>query len=51
VARKVFLAMVEAAGFSDARCAGIGEYRTSPYTHAASYTARKPGSPPPRSIF
>jgi hypothetical protein len=49
VARKVFLAMLEAAGFVEARCAGTGSYRTSAYTQATFYTARKPGGPaPPR---
>jgi hypothetical protein len=45
VARKVFLAMLEGAGFIEGRCAGTGEYRTSPYTQAAYYTARKSGAP------
>ncbi len=35
--------MLEEAGFTEARCAGAGEYRTSPYTQATFYTARKPG--------
>jgi len=43
VARKVFLAMLEGAGFSDIRCAGTGKYRTSAHTQATFYTARKPG--------
>jgi hypothetical protein len=42
VARKVFLAMLDEAGFLDARCVGTGTYRTSAYTQAAFYTARKP---------
>ena len=46
MARKVFLAILEDAGFADARCAGTGEYRTSPYTRAAFYTARKPAADP-----
>jgi hypothetical protein len=41
VTRKVFLAMLEAAGFIDARCVGTGEYRTSQYTQATCYAARK----------
>jgi hypothetical protein len=45
VARKVFLAMLEGGGFIEGRCAGTGEYRTSPYTQATFYTARKPGAP------
>jgi len=44
VARKVFLAMLEAAGFTDCRCVGTGEYRTSAYTQATFYTARKPAA-------
>jgi len=43
VARKVFLAMLEAAGFAEVRCVGTGEYRTSAYTQATFYTARKAG--------
>ena len=45
MARKVFLAMLEGAGFIEGRCAGTGEYRTSPYTQATFYTARKSGDP------
>jgi hypothetical protein len=41
VARKVFLAMLDEAGFLDARCVGTGTYRTSAYTQATFYTARK----------
>ena len=37
--------MLEAAGFAEGRCVGTGEYRTSPYTQAAVYTAQKPGAP------
>jgi hypothetical protein len=48
VARKVFLAMLEEAGFTEGRCAGTGEYRTSAYTQATFYTARKPGAPSQR---
>ncbi len=40
--RKVFLAMLEDAGFMDARHAGTGEYRTSGHTQATFYIARKP---------
>jgi len=43
VTRKVFLAMLEEAGFTDACCVGTGEYRTSGHTQATFYTARKPG--------
>jgi hypothetical protein len=42
VTRKVFLAMLEAAGWADARCVGTGDYRTSEYTRATFYSARKP---------
>jgi len=42
VTRKVFLAMLEGAGFIEVRCAGTGVYRTSAYTLATFYTARKP---------
>jgi hypothetical protein len=35
--------MLEEAGFTDGRLAGTGEYRTSSYTQATFYTARKPG--------
>jgi len=42
VARKVFLAMLEEAGFIEVRCRGTGIYRTSVYTLATFYTARKP---------
>jgi hypothetical protein len=41
VARKVFLAMLEEAGFTDARCVGTGGYRTSGHTQATFYVARK----------
>ncbi len=34
--------MLEETGFTDARCVGTGEYRTSAYTQATFYTARKP---------
>jgi hypothetical protein len=47
VTRKVFLAMLEAAGFIDIRFAGTGEHRTSGHTQATFYTARKPGGPAP----
>ena len=40
--RKVFLAMLEGAGFTEARLVGTGEYRTSGHTQATYYTARKP---------
>jgi len=43
VTRKVFLAMLEEAGFLEACCAGTGTYRTSAFTQATFYTARKPG--------
>ena len=57
MARKVFLAILEEAGFSEVRCAGTGTYRTSGHTQATFYTARKspstvivepafPGTPP-----
>jgi hypothetical protein len=42
VTRKVFLAMLEAACFTDVRLVGTGEYRTSGHTQAAFYTARRP---------
>jgi hypothetical protein len=42
VTRKVFLAMLENAGFTDVRLVGTGEYRTSAHTQATYYTARKP---------
>lgn len=42
MARKVFLAMLEGAGFTGARCLGRGEYRTSAHTRATFYRARKP---------
>jgi hypothetical protein len=45
VTRKVFLAMLEEAGFTDGRVAGRGTYRTSSHTQATFYTARKPGGP------
>jgi hypothetical protein len=45
VARKVFLAMLEEAGFLDARYVGAGSYRTSGHTQATFYVARKPGHP------
>jgi hypothetical protein len=41
VARKVFLAMLEAAGFINARCMGTGQYRTSAFTQATFYIAEK----------
>jgi hypothetical protein len=41
VARKVFLAMLRAAGFGSVACEGTGEYRTSVYTQATFYTGRK----------
>jgi hypothetical protein len=34
--------MLEDAGFTDARLAGTGQYRTSGHTQATFYTARKP---------
>ena len=40
--RKVFLAMLEEAGFTDLHIVGMGEYRTSAHTQATFYTARKP---------
>jgi hypothetical protein len=43
VTRKVFLAILEDTGFTDARIAGTSEYRTSGHTQATFYTARKPG--------
>jgi hypothetical protein len=45
VTRKVFLAMLEEAGFTEARLVGTGEYRTSDHTQATYYTARKPTRP------
>ena len=39
--------MLEAARFTDVRLAGTGEYRTSAYTQATFYTARKPGARSP----
>jgi hypothetical protein len=42
VARKVFLAMLEAAGFVEVWCVGTGSYRTSEHTLAAFYVAWKP---------
>jgi hypothetical protein len=47
VTRKVFLAMLDEAGFLEARCAGTGAYRTSAFTQATFYTARKPGGGAP----
>jgi len=47
VTRKVFLAMLEGAGFLEARYAGTGTYRTSAFTQATFYTARKPGGESP----
>lgn len=41
------LAMLEGAGFLEARCAGAGIYRTSAFTQATFYTARKPGGGAP----
>ena len=41
--RKVFLAMLAEAGFMEVRCAGTGAYRTSAYTQATFYIARKAG--------
>jgi hypothetical protein len=41
VARKVFLAMLVDAGFTDCRLAGTGGYRTSRHTQATFYIARK----------
>ncbi len=35
--------MLEEVGFTDARCVGAGEYRTSAHTQATFYTARRPG--------
>jgi hypothetical protein len=49
VTRKVFLAMLDEAGFADTHCVGLGEYRTSAYTQAAFYTARKSGSSSPQA--
>jgi hypothetical protein len=43
VTRKVFLAMLEEAGFTEVHLVGTGEYRTSAHTQATFYTARKPG--------
>jgi hypothetical protein len=45
VTRKVFLAMLEEAGFIDVRLVGTGEYRTSGHTQAKFYAARKPAQP------
>jgi hypothetical protein len=45
VARKVFLAMLEDAGFIGCRLVGTGAYRTSSHTQATFYTARKPVEP------
>jgi hypothetical protein len=42
VTRKVFLAMLEEAGFEDPCFVGTGEYRTSGHTQATYYTACKP---------
>jgi len=42
VARKVFLAMLEAVGFLNPRCIGVGQYRTSAFTQAVFYAAQKP---------
>ncbi len=36
--------MLEEAGFTDVRCLGTGDYRTSAYTQATFYTARKPAA-------
>jgi len=47
VTRKVFLAMLEEAGFLNAGCAGTGAYRTSAFTQATFYTAQKPGGGSP----
>jgi hypothetical protein len=41
VTKKVFLAMLKDAGFAEASCVGIGDYRTSAFTRATFYTARK----------
>jgi hypothetical protein len=45
VTRKVFLAMLADAGFTDARCVGTGEYRTSGQAQATFYTASRPVKP------
>jgi hypothetical protein len=41
VARKVFLAMLDDAGFINPRCVGTGQYRTSTFTQAAFFIAQK----------
>jgi hypothetical protein len=41
--------MLHEAGFAGARCEGLGEYRTSAYTQAAFYTAKKLGGPSPQA--